>query len=159
MRLVILTQTVENSCYEQKALLSKVSKNSIWTEHCKKETKALKLNQNFAVTDFRKVGTVTEKVNHVTPKSVSDATMVQEAEKRLQSLSNTKNFNPDSVDGLNMSITESQEYGLYRNNKFKEYSPMFTHPRGTCDVTQYADAYVSMSGTSPYKRKEIGATS
>lgn len=34
--------------------LDEVSRNSIWEEHCKKETKTLRLNECFAISDPRK---------------------------------------------------------------------------------------------------------
>lgn len=33
-------------------------------------------------------------------------------------------------------------------------NPMFAHPRVTCDVGEYADAYTEMTGTSPFARKD-----
>eukprot|EP01023_Acetabularia_acetabulum_P027442 TRINITY_DN25999_c2_g2_i1.p2 TRINITY_DN25999_c2_g2~~TRINITY_DN25999_c2_g2_i1.p2 ORF type:complete len:104 (-),score=12.77 TRINITY_DN25999_c2_g2_i1:157-468(-) len=99
---------------------------------------------------------VSEKVTRVSPMLADDVAEVQQAECKLENLSNTKSFG--SVVLPDVAVTESQQYGLYRTNQFQESSPMFRHARNTCDVTTYADAYVTMAGSSPYKRKDIGAT-
>jgi hypothetical protein len=36
-------------------------------------------------------------------------------------------------------------------------TPLFNKPLGTCDVTQYAAEYTSMTGRSPYLKKSDGA--
>lgn len=35
-----------------------------------------------------------------------------------------------------------------------QVNPMFVHPRVTCDVGKYADAYTEMTGSSPFARKD-----
>ena len=44
-----------------------------------------------------------------------------------------------------------QEYGFFHTPLLAQ-PKMFQHPKGGCDVTNFADAYVTMTGTSPYKQ-------
>lgn len=49
-------------------------------------------------------------------------------------------------------LTTNQEYG-WAPKQLVETNPMFTRIKQQCDVTTYADAYVSMVGRSPYATK------
>ena len=52
-----------------------------------------------------------------------------------------------------LPMTSSQEVG-WRNKPFAAPNPMFRHPKDSCDITRYADAYYEMVGTTPFSRKD-----
>ena len=49
-------------------------------------------------------------------------------------------------------LTSSQEYGWHHKPMVPQ-NPMFYFTKGGCDITQYADSYVQMKGTTPFSRK------
>ncbi len=51
-----------------------------------------------------------------------------------------------------MKLTSSQEYGWHHKPMVPQ-NPMFYFTKGGCDITQYADSYVQMKGTTPFSRK------
>ena len=61
-------------CTRHRHRYQKVSRNSIWREHCTKEQAGRRLNTNFAITNPLKMPTLPDKPNYVKPLSQSTYT-------------------------------------------------------------------------------------
>ncbi|GMH43373.1 hypothetical protein BSKO_11295 [Bryopsis sp. KO-2023] len=133
--------------------LDEVSRNSIWEEHCKKETRTLRLNDHFSISDPRKMTILPDKPNYVIPTPNPDPSTVMSAKKELQELCDIKDAEKLPAEKYCLPITGNQDYGFIHKPMVKQ-NPMFVYPKTTCDVTDYADTYASMAGTSPFARKE-----
>ena len=48
--------------------------------------------------------------------------------------------------------TSAQECG-FRYEPFVKVNPMFHKPRGSCEITRYADAYYETTGVTPFHRR------
>lgn len=97
-----------------------------------------------------------EKPNRRVPTTQPTPAEVETAKETLASLCIIKNEDLTPQEQFVLPITSSQEYGFF-NKPLLPKQPMFHHPKNTCDVCEYADAYYTMTGKSPYARKDIVA--
>lgn len=97
----------------------------------------------------RAVGIIPDKPNRVRFAPAALADQVQRAKETLRSLCLTsfEDRTPEQVHAL--PITTNQEYG-FDHTPLAKPEGLFSHPKGTCDVTRYADTYYAMTGRSPF---------
>lgn len=139
------------------AKIDEVSRNSIWREHTKKELANHTLNTNFNIADLRKMMTIPEKPNHVKPDVKMSEEDIAFATRTLKEVCSVKNRDLLPVDKYESPVTSAQENGWHARIMLVKKNPMFDQARNSCDVTQYADAYYSMTGTTPFSRKDKGS--
>jgi FAM183A and FAM183B related len=96
---------------------------------------------------------IPEKPNRTLPMSRPNAAEVAKAKATLDSMSIVKHEDATPEQLYVLPITANQDYGFYHKPLVKQ-EPLFCHPRGGCDVTHYADAYYTMTGTSPFARRD-----
>lgn len=98
---------------------------------------------------------IPEKPNHITPQACPKPAVVEQAKATLAAMSILKHEDdvPESI--YELPITNNQEYGFHHTPLVKKEA-IFYHPKVGCDVTEYADAYYTMTGCSPYARKTEG---
>jgi len=134
--------------------IDEVSRNSIWREHCKKELAHHTLNTNFNIANINKMMTIPEKPNYVMPSTKMSKDDIAFATQTLKEVCSVKNQDLLPMEKYESPVTASQECGWHSKIMLVKKNPMFEQARGSCDVTQYADAYYSMTGTTPFSRKE-----
>jgi FAM183A and FAM183B related len=95
------------------------------------------------------VRVIPEKPNNTSFAAATSPVQVRQAKATLESLCLLKNEErtPEEVHAL--PVTSNQEYG-FLHAPLTVPEALFHHPKGTCDVTGYADAYHAMTGRSPY---------
>lgn len=103
------------------------------------------------------VVSIPDKPNHTKPQSRPAPAEVERAKAVLASMSIIKNEDATPEQLYVLPITSNQDYGFY-HKPLIEKQKLFEHPRSGCDVTLYADAYYTMTGVSPYARKNGGTT-
>jgi len=137
---------------------TEVATNAIWRETVKRETRESKLRTNFTIPNPLKVPIVPEKPNRITPQTFADAEELRLAPLRLQALTTLKDVDKLPTQRYDMPQTSNQEIGWYHKPMAKSAQgrELFTHPRGSCDVTAYASEYYAMTGTTPYSRPPGG---
>ena len=132
-----------------------VSRNQIWREHLVKESKL-----EGPMIDFQfnpaTVNTVTLKPSQVDPRSYSEATSARSKRgKEIEDKINHSTMAPQ--DKLEMPVTRAQEIGWMHSQAWKNgrdrVSATWYQGKGTTDVTQFADAYCTMTGCSPFADK------
>lgn len=133
-----------------------VCRNKIWEEHVKKETRTLKLGEEFHISDPRKMTILPEKVNHYHPSQSASKEAAEKAAAELSQLSSLKDTEKLPAERFALPLTGNQEYGFFSAKPLVKPNPMFDYKRGSCDVTGYADSYVLSSGQSPYARRDGG---
>lgn len=137
--------------------MDEVSRNKVWEEHVKKEQATLKLNENFAITDPRRMHVLPEKPNYTVPTLNADKSTMETAQTMLGTLSNIKDTDKLPAEKFALPVTGNMEYGFFTKQMVKP-NPMFDYRKTSCDVTGYADTYVAMAGASPYQRKDVVGT-
>ena len=100
---------------------------------------------------------IPDKPNHTKPQSRPAPAEVERAKAVLASMSIIKNEDATPEQLYVLPITSNQDYGFF-HKPLVEKQKLFEHPRSGCDVTLYADAYYTMTGVSPYARKNGGTT-
>ncbi|PNW86685.1 hypothetical protein CHLRE_02g095072v5 [Chlamydomonas reinhardtii] len=131
-----------------------VSVNRVWEEHVKKEAKTLKLNDQFCITDPRKMDVLPEKPNRTVPTQNPDASTIAAATQTLHNLAAAKDVDKLPVDRYALPVTGNMEYGFFHRVQNQNTNPMFDHKHNVCDVTEYAQEYVkSNGGVGPYTTK------
>ncbi|QDZ23806.1 hypothetical protein HOP50_11g63460 [Chloropicon primus] len=133
--------------------IDEVSRNRIWEEHCTKEVAKLQMNTHFAINDPTKMDCLPEKPNYVYPKIKLSDGDVELATTKLSAVCSKKDVHLDPSEKHPLPMTTSQEYGWIHTALVKP-NEMFAHKLNSCDITKYANAYYSMSGTTPFSRKE-----
>lgn len=73
----------------------------------------------------------------------------------LKSLCSVQDDDTLPSERFELPMTSSQEVG-WVHKPLVPPNPMFKHPRDSCDITKYADAYYEMVGTTPFSRKNVG---
>lgn len=135
--------------------IDEVSRNSIWREHCTKERHMLKLNTNFFIANPSSMPTISDKPNYVVPSVKLNQKDMDEAARTLKEVCSVKNKDLLPYEKFEAPITSTHEIGWHTKTQLVKKHPMFHHARASCDITQYADAYYAMSGTTPYSRKGV----
>ncbi|KXZ50060.1 hypothetical protein GPECTOR_18g4 [Gonium pectorale] len=128
-----------------------VSVNRVWEEHIKKENRTLRLNEQFAITNPRKMDILPEKPNRTVPTPNPDSATVEAATETLHSLAAAKDVDKVPVDRFALPITGNMEYGFLHRVKVGKANPQFHHPHNPCELTDYAQEYLkSFNGVGPY---------
>uniref|UniRef100_A0A7S0MTP8 Protein FAM183A n=1 Tax=Cryptomonas curvata TaxID=233186 RepID=A0A7S0MTP8_9CRYP len=132
------------------AKLDQVSVNSIWTQHVKKELSLLKLNEDFRLNPQSLVQNMITGKPNVDParmgyKVSADPEIVAELDTVLKE---TKRFPKEKYPE---PITSSHEIGWYSRPLMPNRKKFAVK---NCEVTVYANDYITMMGRSPYATKE-----
>eukprot|EP00164_Ancoracysta_twista_P001665 GFYU01002187.1.p2 GENE.GFYU01002187.1~~GFYU01002187.1.p2 ORF type:complete len:128 (-),score=23.55 GFYU01002187.1:297-680(-) len=123
---------------------NEVSVNAQWKERIKKELSTQQLNTEFALNP-KKLEIICEKPNLCDPREESTVAVKGDILDLILAPHRTPH------EKYSKPVTASHEYG-WENRPLTKPSARFHHGRSTCDITQYADAYVTMSGKSPYAK-------
>ena len=75
---------------------------------------------------------------------------------KLSAVCSKKDVHLDPSEKHPLPMTTSQEYGWIHTALVKP-NQMFAHKLNSCDITRYANAYYSMSGTTPFSKKEASS--
>jgi hypothetical protein len=134
------------------ASLDAVSRNHIWREHCKKETRGLKLCTDFRVSHPEHMQVITEKPNYVVPQLRPDAETLSRSTKQLKELCTTHDDGLAPNEKFELPQTSTQVYGFWANREISTGSNYFDHKRHAGEVTKYADNYYSMTGRTPFSK-------
>lgn len=105
----------------------KVSRNSIWREHCTKEQAGRKLNTTFAITNPLKMPTLPDKPNYVNPISTSKEELLAAAE-QLRTICSIKTADQIPPEKYDLPQTSSQEYGWVHKVR-RTFTPRYVFPR------------------------------
>ncbi|PNH01017.1 hypothetical protein TSOC_013123 [Tetrabaena socialis] len=128
-----------------------VSVNRVWEEHVKKENRILTLNDQFCISDPRKMTVLPEKPNRTVPTQNPDAATVAAATATLVELASAKDVDKTPVDRYALPVTGNMDYGFFHRVNLAKPSPMFEHKRHPCELTDYAQEYIkSNGGIGPY---------
>ena len=129
-----------------------VAKNKVWAEACEKEVRMIKLNTTFALGNLKNLDVFPEKPNLLKAETVPDEAEMEEAKELLNTLCSVKDTGALPNEKYDMPMTSSQEVG-FRYKPFVPVNPMFHKPRGSCEITRYADAYYHTTGVTPFHRR------
>ena len=131
---------------------AQVAKNKIWSEHCIKENGLSVLNTTFAINNTDKMSLLPEKPNYMVPHAQMSSDEVEKAKGTIRDVCSIKDMDLPPQERFEAPLTSSQEYGWHHKPMVPQ-NPMFYYTKGGCDITQYADSYVQMKGTTPFSRK------
>ena len=131
---------------------AQVAKNKIWSEHCIKENGLSVLNTTFAINNTDKMNLLPEKPNYMVPHARMSTDEVEKAKGTIRDVASIKDMDLPPQERFEAPLTSSQEYGWHHKPMVPQ-NPMFYFTKGGCDITQYADSYVQMKGTTPFSRK------
>lgn len=131
---------------------AQVAKNKIWSEHCIKENGLSVLNTTFAINNTDKMSLLPEKPNYMVPHARMSNHEVEKAKGTIRDVCSIKDMDLPPQERFEAPLTSSQEYG-WHHKPMVPPNPMFYFTKGGCDITQYADSYVQMKGTTPFSRK------
>ena len=129
-----------------------VAKNKIWAEACEKEVRMIHLNTSFALGDLRNLDIFPEKPNLLKKAEVPDEATIAETRALLNELCSVKDASALPNEKYDLPETSAQECG-FRYEPFVKVNPMFHKPRGSCEITRYADAYYETTGVTPFHRR------
>ena len=101
----------------------------------------------------RTVDYLPDKPNHVMPKIKLHDGDVDFATTKLRSVCSKKDVHLGPSEKYPLPKTTSEEYG-WIHKALVQPNRMFAHKLNSCDITRYANAYYSMSGTTPFSRKK-----
>jgi hypothetical protein len=99
------------------------------------------------------VSAIPEKPNNITPLLRLSDEALQKSKEVLAAMCVLKNEDCTPEQQNVLPQTSNQEYG-FLNKPLVSKALLFDHPMGGCDVTRYAQAYVSMTGRSPYATED-----
>ena len=108
----------------------------------------IKLNTTFALGNLKNLDVFPEKPNLLKAETVPDEAEMEEAKELLNTLCSVKDTGALPNEKYDMPMTSSQEVG-FRYKPFVPVNPMFHKPRGSCEITRYADAYYHTTGSRP----------
>jgi hypothetical protein len=98
---------------------------------------------------------IPEKPNHLKAKSHPSGTELQAAKALLHEMSVLKHEESTPEQLFVLPNSSNQTYGFFHAaSPLTERNKLWQHPKMKCDVTQYADAYCTMTGSSPYSSKQ-----
>jgi hypothetical protein len=98
---------------------------------------------------------IPEKPNHLKAKSRPSENELRAAKALLADMSVLKHEDSMPEQLFVLPITTNQNYGFFHSaSPLTEHHKLWHHPKLGCDVTQYADAYCTMTGLSPYSSKQ-----
>ena len=94
-----------------------------------------------------------DKPNYIFPKVKLSSGDVDFATTKLAAVCSKKDVHLGPSEKYPLPKTTSQEYG-WIHEALVSPNDMFSHKLDSCDITRYANAYYSMSGTTPFSRKK-----
>ena len=133
-------------------MMSPVAKNQTWCERIKKEQQLTKIREEYSPN----VGTLSFLTEAPTktlglpmghPK-YTDVPDIHPDDKKLMDKFEQTKLGPQRK--YHWPQTEAQEVG-WNTEPLMENPKEFYHPNGTCDITEYADAYVRSKGLNPFQ--------
>ena len=110
------------------------------------------LNTSFALGDLRNLDIFPEKPNLLKKAEVPDEATIAETRALLNELCSVKDASALPNEKYDLPETSAQECG-FRYEPFVKVNPMFHKPRGSCEITRYADAYYETTGVTPFHRR------
>ena len=110
------------------------------------------LNTTFAINNTDKMNLLPEKPNYMVPHARMSTDEVEKAKGTIRDVASIKDMDLPPQERFEAPLTSSQEYGWHHKPMVPQ-NPMFYFTKGGCDITQYADSYVQMKGTTPFSQK------
>ncbi|GFR48726.1 hypothetical protein Agub_g10683 [Astrephomene gubernaculifera] len=131
-----------------------VSVNRVWEEHVKKENRTLRLNDQFCISNPRKMDILPEKPNRTVPTPNPDESTVAAATATLHSLAAAKDVDKAPQDRYALPISGNMEYGFFHRVQLSQTNPMFDHKHQPCELTDNAQEYLkSFNGIGPFTNR------
>lgn len=101
---------------------------------------------------------IPEKPNRMKAVARPSPAELQAARDLLTDMSVLKNEDKLPAQLYDLPLTSNQAYGFFEaQSPLVERSALWHHPKSGCDVTDYADAYCTMTGSSPYSNSKPAA--
>ncbi|GAQ80305.1 hypothetical protein KFL_000510050 [Klebsormidium nitens] len=133
--------------------IDEVSRNATWREHLKKELKRPTVVADYHLPDPRLIETLTDKPNRVNPHIKITAEDFENATSRLASMCTLKDDHLLPSEKYELPQTSAQEYG-WVTKPLLERNMMFSYPRRTNEIMEYAAHYHAMTGAGQHAKKQ-----
>ncbi|EFJ36665.1 hypothetical protein SELMODRAFT_403254 [Selaginella moellendorffii] len=131
--------------------IDEVAQNAVWREFCKKlDSNEVNVGE-FTINPLTTVP-ITEKPTRVVPSVRVSKDEFKDAKQLLEDLYPIKNLDLVPPEKYEVPLTYAQEYG-WANMPLVKPKTAFEFPRQTCEITQFAAAYLEAMHTTPFSKK------